>query len=109
MWIDGKFMSESEISAYIKQVKQDSYKEGYLKGVDTISKELAAEMAQVVKERNAYKRELIETLRKAATCAGDEYADCSVCPYDEMNPCPTKLTAYAAGLRLEELTGETHK
>ena len=64
MWIDGKFMSESEISAYIKQIKQDSYKEGYLKGVDTISKELSAEMSQLDREKNAYKQELIDTFKK---------------------------------------------
>lgn len=103
MWIDGKFMSETEISAHIKQIKQDSYKEGYLKGVDTISKELSAEMSQLDREKNAYKQELIDILKKATTCImGDR--DCDGCKYEHYDgECPTKLVTYAAKLRLEEL------
>ncbi len=104
MWIDGEFMSETEILAYIKQVKQDAYKEGYLKGVNTISKELSAEMPQLDREKNAYKQELIDTLKKATTCImGDR--DCDGCKYefDYNGECPTKLGTYAAKSRLEEL------
>lgn len=103
MWIDGKFMSESEISACIKQVKQDAYREGYLKGVDTISKELSAEMSQLDREKNAYKQELIDILKKATTCImGDR--DCNGCKYEHYDgECPTRLSTYAAKLRLEEL------
>lgn len=103
MWIDGKFMTETEISAYIKQVKQDAYREGYLKGVDTISKELSAEMSQLDREKNAYKQELIDILKKATTCImGDR--DCNGCKYEHYDgECPTRLSTYAAKLRLEEL------
>lgn len=103
MWINGKFMSETEILAYIKQVKQDSYKEGYLKGVNTISKELSAEMSQLDRDKNAYKQELINTLQKVTTCImGDR--DCDGCKYEHYDgECPTRLSTYAAKLRLEEL------
>lgn len=103
MWIDGKYMSETEISAYIKQVKQDAYREGYLKGVDTISKKLSAEMSQLDREKNAYKQELIDTLKKATICImGDR--DCDGCMYEYCpGECPTQLRTYVAKLRLEEL------
>lgn len=110
MWIDGKFMTEPEIQAYIKQIKEEAFREGYLKAVDTMAQETAKEMSKLEAERNAYKRELIETLRAAATCVrGDE--DCEDCPYYNITfgkGCPTKLSAYAAKLRLEDLGGRSH-
>lgn len=103
MWINSKFMSETEISAYIKQVKQDAYREGYLRGVNTISKELSAEMSRLDREKNAYKQELIDTLRRVTTCImGDK--DCDGCKYEHYDgECPTQLRTYVAKLRLEEL------
>ena len=107
MWINDKFMSEPELQAYIKQVKEEAFREGYLKAVDTMAQETAKEMSELEAERNAYRKELIETLRAAATCVrGDE--DCDGCPYTFGEGCPTKLSAYAAKLRLEDLGGWSH-
>ena len=107
MWINDKFMSEPELQAYIKQVKEEAFREGYLKAVDTMAQETAKEMSELEAERNAYRKELIETLRAAATCVrGDE--SCDDCPYAFGKSCPTKLSAYAAKLRLEDLGGRSH-
>lgn len=110
MWIDGKFMTEPEIMAYIKQAKEEAFREGYLKAVDTMAQETAKEMSKLEAERNAYKRELIETLRAAATCVRGD-GDCEDCPYYNITfgkGCPTKLSAYAAKLRLEDFGGRSH-
>ena len=60
-------------------------------------------------ERDAYKRELTDWLRKTCECImGDDF-DCSICPYYDVvtnNVCPSKVSVYAAKLRLEELTRE---
>lgn len=88
MWIDGKFMTEPEIVAHIKQAKEDAFREGYLKAVDTMAQETAKEMSDLEKQRDAYKRELIHTLQTLSD--GD-----------------TQF-AYSAHLRLEELTGKSH-
>ena len=104
MWIDGKFMTEPEIQTYIKQVKEEAFREGYLKAVDTMAQETAKEMSELEAERDAYRRELIETLQAAASCArGDD--SCDDCPYYNITfgKCPSKLNTYAAKLRLEEL------
>ena len=87
MWIDGKFVSEPEIRAYLDKLKEDSFREGYLKAVDTMAQETAKEMSVLEKERDAYKKELIETLKT-------------------LSDSDTKL-AYSAHLRLEELTGKS--
>ena len=103
MWIDGKFMTEPEIVAFIKQAKEEAFREGYLKAVDTMARETAKEMSELEAERNAYKKELIETLRAAAPCVrGDE--SCDDCPYYYITfggGCPTKLSADASKLRME--------
>lgn len=82
MWIDGKFMTEPEIQVLVGQLQR---------------------------ERDAYKRELADWLRKACECiAGDDF-DCSICPYYDVvtnNVCPSKVSVYAAKLRLEELEKE---
>lgn len=85
MLINGVWYSDSELIAYIKQLTQ---------------------------ERDAYKQELIETLRKACTCPNAEKdIACHECPYFYMTDdgsgggCPTQLEPYAAKLRLEELLG----
>jgi hypothetical protein len=88
MWIDGIFMTDSEIMSYIKQVKEDSFREGYLKAVDTMAQETAKEMSDLEKQRDAYKKELIEALQTLSK--GD-----------------TQF-AYSAHLRLEELIGKSH-
>lgn len=87
MWINGKFMSEPEIMAYLDKLKEDSFREGYLKAVDTMAQETAKEMSDLEKQRDAYKKELIETLKT-------------------LSDSDTKL-AYSAHLRLEELTGKS--
>lgn len=82
MWIANNWYSETELAAYVNDL---------------------------VEERDAYKQELIDTLRKACTCiAGDDF-DCSICPYYDVatnNVCPSKINTYAAKLRLEELVKE---
>ena len=82
MWINGKFMSEPEIQVLVGQLQR---------------------------ERDAYKKELVDWLRKACECiAGDDF-DCSICPYCDLvtnNVCPSKVSVYAAKLRLEELEKE---
>jgi hypothetical protein len=88
MWIDGIFMTDSEIMSYIKQVKEESFRDGYLKAVDTMAQETAKEMSDLEKQRDAYKKELIEALQTLSK--GD-----------------TQF-AYSAHLRLEELTGKSH-
>lgn len=76
---NGKWYEECEMTAYVKQLER---------------------------ERDAYKEELKDWLRKACECiAGDDF-DCSICPYYDIvtnNGCPSKVNTYAAKLRLEEL------
>ena len=88
MWIDGKFMTEPELQAHIKQVKEEAFREGYLKAVDTMAQETATKMQDMEKTGGAYRKELIETLQ---TLSGGD----------------TKF-AYSAHLRLEELTSKSH-
>ncbi len=70
--------------------------------------ELQAYVNELTKERDAYKKELIDTLRKAAACVKGEDYDCSLCPYyyQKLEQCPSALSQYAAKLRLEELVKE---
>ena len=70
--------------------------------------ELQAYVNELARERDAYKKELIDTLRKAATCVRGEDYDCSLCPYyyQKLEQCPSALSQYAARLRLEELVKE---
>lgn len=76
MWIDNKWYEEPEMLAYINQLKT---------------------------ERDEYKEELIDTLRKATTCImGDR--SCDGCKYRWRDgECPTQLRTFSAKLRLEEL------
>ena len=83
MWIDGKFMTEPEIVTHIKQAKEEAFREGYLKAVDTMAQETAKEMSDLEKQRDAYKQELFETLQT-------------------LSDSDTQF-AYSAHLRLEEL------
>ena len=87
MWIEGKYMTETEVVAYIASLKA---------------------------ECKAYKDELIDTLRRISMCSRQyENPDicCSECDYfylgseDRSYGCPTAYSSYAAKLRLEELTG----
>lgn len=83
-----------------------SYEEGYVAGATAVTAELTSLLRKLEEERDAYRRELIETLRKAATCAEGEDKDCSDCPYFSITGgkgCPSKLSSYVAKLRLEEL------
>ena len=86
MWIEDRWFTESEVNAYFKQL---------------------------IQERDAYRQELIDTLRKACTCGGEKHMDdcgCQDCSYfylvQDGVSCPNALSTYAAKLRLEELTKE---
>ena len=70
--------------------------------------EIQVLVKQLERERDAYKQELIDTLRKAATCVNGEDCDCSRCSYyyQTSERCPSGLSQYAAKLRLEELVKE---
>lgn len=64
---------------------------------------------QLERERDAYKRELMDWLTKASGCIVGKDADCSICPYYYVmaeGGCPSKVNTYAAKLRLEELVKE---
>lgn len=64
---------------------------------------------QLERERDAYKRELMDWLTKASDCIVGVDADCSICPYYNVvtnNGCPSKVSVYEAKLRLEELGKE---
>ena len=71
--------------------------------------EIQVLVGQLQRERDAYKKELADWLRKACECiAGDDF-DCSICPYYDLvtnNGCPSKVSVYEAKLRLEELVKE---
>lgn len=88
MWIDGKFMTEPEIVAHIKQEKEEAFHEGYLKAVDTMAQETAKEMSDLEKQCDAYRKELIKVLQT-------------------LSDSDTKF-AFPAHLRLEELIGRPH-
>jgi hypothetical protein len=64
---------------------------------------------QLERERDAYKRELMDWLTKASDCIVGKDADCSICPYYYVmaeGGCPSKVNTYAAKLRFEELVKE---
>lgn len=109
MWIDGKYLTECEVQAYIKEEREKSYRKGYLDGVDALLKEVIPELTELEEMLSIVRAELVDTLRKAATCTEGEDKDCSDCPYFTITGgkgCPSKLSSYAAKLRLEELCGE---
>ena len=88
MWIDSKFVSEPELQVHIKQAKEEAFREGYLKAVDTMAQETAKEMSDLEKQRDAYKNELVLWLGKIGEC--------------------NVPLAFPAHLRLEELIGRPH-
>lgn len=88
MWIGNKFMSEPELQAHINKAKEEVFREGYLKAVDTMAQETAKEMSDLEKQRDAYKNELVLWLGKIGEC--------------------DVPLAFPAHLRLEELTGKSH-
>ena len=38
MWINGKYMTEPEIQAYIKAEQEKAYRDGYMNGMDALSR-----------------------------------------------------------------------
>ena len=71
--------------------------------------EIQVLVKQLERERDAYKQELIGWLEKASECAVGNNEDCSICPYYYVasgGMCPSKVSMYAARLRLEELRKE---
>ena len=109
MWIEGKWFEECQLPAYLKAEREKSYREGYTAAVAVTADNFAVELQELREERDAYKKELADWLRKACECiAGDDF-DCSICPYYDVvtnNVCPSKVSVYAAKLRLEELAKE---
>ena len=109
MWIEGEWFEECQLPAHLKAEKEKSYREGYTAAVAVTADNFAVELQRLREERDAYKRELIDWLTKACECiAGDDF-DCSICPYYNLvtnNVCPSKVSVYAAKLRLEELEKE---
>ena len=109
MWIEEKWFEECQLPAYLKVEKEKSYREGYIAAVAVTADNFAIELQKLQEERDAYKKELTDWLRKACECiAGDDF-DCSICPYYDVvtnNRCPSKVSVYAAKLRLEELARE---
>lgn len=67
----------------MKGTLKETFREGYLKGVDTMTQETAKEMSELEKQRDAYKQELFEILQT-------------------LSDSDTQF-AYSAHLRLEEL------
>lgn len=70
--------------------------------------EIQVLVKQLERERDAYKQELTDTLRKAAACVKGEDYDCCLCPYyyQKLECCPSGISQYEAKLRLEELAKE---
>lgn len=80
----------------------------YINGTWYEPPEIQAYVNDLLKQRDAYRQELIDTLRKAASCSRGEDYDCTLCPnhYLKLDYCPSGLSQYAAKLRLEELVKE---
>ena len=86
------------------EIYENAYHRGYIDALDTLTKEIAPELKALEVECNALKRELVETLTKAATCInhGTRCVDCA--HYNNnCNGCPSQLSAEEALRRLEEL------
>ena len=87
MWINNKFMTETEIQAYI---------------------------AKLESELNERKAQLIGTLEAALTCKGisEDTSNCVDCLYFYIkkagDSCPSCINQYAAKLLLEELLDKPH-
>lgn len=86
------------------EIYESAYHRGYIDALDTLTKEIAPELQALEAECNALKRELVETLTKAATCInhGTRCVDCTYYNND-CNGCPSQLSAGEALRRLEEL------
>ena len=87
----------------------EAIKKSYVDGALAAMTEFSAVIAELERERDAYRNELIETLRKATVCVEGEEVDCNGCPYyglTNSKGCPSKLSPYAAKLRLEELLND---
>lgn len=65
--------------------------------------EMFAFVRQLEQERDAYKKELADWLRKACECIEGDDFDCSICTFYGSIKCPSKVNTYDAKLRLEEL------
>ena len=81
----------------------------YINGVWYEPPEIQAYVNDLLKQRDAYKQELIGWLEKASECVVGDNEDCSICPYYYVasgGMCPSKVSMYAARLRLEELRKE---
>jgi hypothetical protein len=109
MWLEGKWFEECQLPVYLKAEREKSYREGYTVAVTVTADNFAVELQRLREERDAYKRELIDWLTKACECVMGNDTDCSICPYYDTvtnNVCPSKVSTYAAKLRLEELHNE---
>lgn len=109
MWSENIWLEECQLPAYLKEEREKAYNKGYTTAVAVTADNFAVELQRLREERDAYKQELIEWLTKACECISGNDADCSICPYNDVvtnNGCPSKVSTYAAKLRLEELRNE---
>lgn len=108
MWVEGKWFEECQLPDYLKSEREKAYREGYTAAVFITADNFSVELQRLREERDAYKKELIDTLRKAASCSRGEDYDCTLCPcyYQKLEQCPSALSQYAAKLRLEEFIKE---
>lgn len=105
MWSENIWLEECEVPAYVKEEREKAYREGYLKAIETMS----VEMNELHRQCNAYRKELIDTLKAATQCVGYPEDDCGVCPYYYIaaaGGCPSGLRLTEAKKRLEELLDE---
>lgn len=63
MYIDGKWMTEPEIKAYVSQIKQEQYTRGFVDGIDATTKECVPEFKALQDSCEASKRKY-ELLRE---------------------------------------------
>lgn len=91
----------------IKEMCEQSYHNGYMDALDTLSREVAPELAELESACSALRAELIEVLTKAASCREHD-AHCEDCIsfHNGCDGCPSKLTAEEALRRLEVLQGD---
>ena len=55
MYIDGKWMTEPEIKAYVQQIKQEHYTRGFVDGISTTIKECEPEFKALEENCKTYK------------------------------------------------------
>lgn len=64
MYIDGKWMTEPEIKAYVQQLKQERYTQGFIDGISTTIKECEPEFKALEEKCAQYKGKYIELQKR---------------------------------------------